>query len=258
MADGQQTLPDIHHIALALALARPSCWRCPRGWGRVCRRSVQICGERGRLGRLLCLLALAGTPIQLLLCNRLLSSCHDLLLLLLVLSRGGDRSLWPRGAIARAGWAALGGLGNRLRLGDGRRDKRGTVGILYKSLWRTGIRLRDGGLRRRTGGRHTGGRLGGSAVWYQTAQRRGHGWRRRRCGGRTTRNWRWGPWVFKAAFMILGESRTARRRGSAPVIVCGVGVIELVPHFIVVSSSVLFVESHDVHHGLRVLFLFLL
>jgi hypothetical protein len=58
--------------------------------------------------------------------------------------------------------------------------------------------------------------------------------------------------------MVLGESRTAGRRGSATVVVCGVSVVELVPHFIVVSSSILFIESHDVHHGLWVLFLFLL
>jgi hypothetical protein len=58
--------------------------------------------------------------------------------------------------------------------------------------------------------------------------------------------------------MVLGESRTAGRRGGATVVVCGVSVVELVPHFIVVSSSILFIESHDVHHGLRVLFLFLL
>lgn len=57
--------------------------------------------------------------------------------------------------------------------------------------------------------------------------------------------------------MILGKSRTARRRGPTAV-VFGVCVIEFVPYLIVVTTSILFVESHDIHHGLGVFFLLLL
>lgn len=57
--------------------------------------------------------------------------------------------------------------------------------------------------------------------------------------------------------MILGKSRASGRRGTAPV-PSAVRVIELVPDFIVVATSILLVETHDVHHSLRVFLLLLL
>lgn len=93
---------------------------------------------------------------------------------------------------------------------------------------------------------------------YQTSQWRGDGglwyWR---SGRWPTRDWRGRPWIFKAAFVVLWESRTARRRGRTPVVVA-VCIVEFVPDLIVITTSILLVEAHDVHHGLGVFFLFFL
>lgn len=81
--------------------------------------------------------------------------------------------------------------------------------------------------------------------------------------GSTTRYWRRRAWILKTAFVILWEPRARWRRVSlGPRCVCSglmmsIGVVELVPDF-VISASVFLVESHNVDHGLRVLLLLLL
>lgn len=71
--------------------------------------------------------------------------------------------------------------------------------------------------------------------------------------------------------MVLRESRTAGRRGSLGARAIGggsaglndrtglvrIGMIEFVP-YLVVAAGVLFVESHDIDHGLGMFFLFFL
>lgn len=91
---------------------------------------------------------------------------------------------------------------------------------------------------------------------------RDHTTRRRRRGRgscrRSTGNRGWRSRVFEAALVVLWESWASWGRLS-PARACGLRIVEFVPNLVVaVAAGVLFVESHDIHHGLRVLLLFLL
>lgn len=210
--------------------------------------------------------ALARTPIQLLRSNCLLGSRHNLLLLLLILCRRGDHIVlgsWD--AVARVGPTGLGRCGfHESCLRHRGCPVRCAIWILSWSLWQGSKALRYRRLRRWTGWSHAGRGLWRRTMGDHTTQRRGHGggWQH---GGMTPRNWRRRSWVLKTAFMILRESGATGRRGSRRCrcrcrrcrgLVCC--IIELVPYLIIISTCVLFVESHNIHHCLWVFLLFLL